>query len=78
LSYLRPGRGRGRYLAPELLANDWAAPEKADMFALGASAYELATGQDLPASVAPARPASALSTLLTQCAHAHVLLWSWT
>jgi len=52
------------------------------MFALGASAYELATGQDLPASAAPARPAGqpacALSTLPTQCAHAHVLLWSWT
>jgi serine/threonine protein kinase len=86
----RPGRqhvssegrsaGDGRYLAPELLANDWAAPEKADMFALGASAYELATGQDLPASAAPARPAgqpaSALSISFTKCAHAHVLLWS--
>ena len=28
--------------------NDWRAPDKVDMFALGASIYELATGQDLP------------------------------
>lgn len=28
--------------------NDWHAPDKVDIFALGASIYELATGQDLP------------------------------
>ena len=35
-------------MAPEALNNDWRAPDKVDLFALGASLYELATGQDLP------------------------------
>ncbi|KAK9821243.1 hypothetical protein WJX81_008325 [Elliptochloris bilobata] len=47
---LSPDEGDSRYLAPEALANDWRAPDKADMFALGASVYELATGQELPTS----------------------------
>ena len=37
-----------RYLAPELLRNQHSSLDKADMFALGATLYELATGSPLP------------------------------
>lgn len=37
-----------RYLAPEVLRGERDNLEKADIFALGASLYELALGKDLP------------------------------
>lgn len=38
-----------RYMAPELLKNELSSClDKADMFALGATLYELATGTELP------------------------------
>lgn len=37
-----------RYLSPELLQGNDRQPDKADMFALGASLLELATGRTLP------------------------------
>ncbi len=39
-----------RYLAPELLKNQLDKLEKADMFALGATLYELASGCPLPST----------------------------
>lgn len=42
--------GDPRYLAPELLAEDFSDLPKADIFSLGASIYELALGQPLPRS----------------------------
>jgi len=40
--------GDARYLAPELLRDDWAHLDKADLWALGASLYEKHSGQPLP------------------------------
>jgi len=40
--------GDARYLSPELLNNHYGSLDKADMFALGATLYELATGGPLP------------------------------
>lgn len=37
-----------RYLSPEVLNSDYSQLEKADVFALGATMYQLATGADLP------------------------------
>lgn len=45
---LRVGEGDARYLAPEMINGDYSNLEKADVFALGASMYELATGRPLP------------------------------
>ena len=42
--------GDPRYLAPELLDEDFSDLPKADIFSLGASIYELALGQPLPRS----------------------------
>lgn len=42
--------GDARYLAPELLKNRQGSLEKADMFALGATLYELASGCPLPST----------------------------
>ena len=41
--------GDARYLAPELLKNQLSCLDKADMFALGATVYELAIGNGLSA-----------------------------
>ena len=40
-----------RYIAQEVLNDDYGALEKADVFALGASLYELAMGNALPTGV---------------------------
>ena len=37
-----------RYLAPELLKNKCSELDKADIFALGATLYEVASGKSLP------------------------------
>lgn len=38
----------GRYIPQEVLNDDFSALDKADMFMLGATLYELATGTHLP------------------------------
>ena len=40
--------GDSRYMAKELLADDWSQLPKADVFSLGASIYEVAIGRALP------------------------------
>eukprot|EP00877_Chromochloris_zofingiensis_P005869 jgi/Chrzof1/1535/Cz10g11150.t1 len=46
----RVSEGDARYLSPELLKGDTRHLDKADVFALGATLYELATGTALPSS----------------------------
>jgi wee1-like protein kinase len=46
--YPPPTCPAARYLAPELLQGDVRHLDKADMFALGATLYELAGGSPLP------------------------------
>ncbi|KFM22896.1 Wee1-like protein kinase [Auxenochlorella protothecoides] len=45
---LKPDNGDGRYMAPELMNADHRDLPAADMFALGATALQLASGEDLP------------------------------
>ena len=50
----RPGSGR-RYIPQEILNDDFSALDKANIFMLGASLYELASGTQLPTGL-PERP----------------------
>ena len=55
-----------RYLSPEVLNSDYSQLEKADVFALGATMYQLATGVDLPTGKPPhARQPHLLCTIIT-------------